>query len=103
MGREEIEVSHLEYGYDKILYVEAKPAGVNNLKMVIHCYKLVSNVDGKLEESSLSCLGIDVQEVILTAPLGCGWKQLPISYLGLPFGGNSELLEFLQFKRKLVS
>ncbi|XP_028051602.1 uncharacterized protein LOC114256191 [Camellia sinensis] len=89
IGAGGVNVSHLQFAYDIILFCKADWVEVTNVKRVLRCFEVVSGLKINYHKSDVSGVGID--EAIVdefASRLNCTIHKLPFKYLGLPLGAN---------------
>ncbi|XP_059625407.1 uncharacterized protein LOC132268594 [Cornus florida] len=85
----QLEISHLLFADDTLVFCEADESQLRYLRCVLVCFQAVSGLRTNVGKSVLVPVG-EVQEVnSLVAVLGCKTSSFPISYLGLPLGVSS--------------
>ena len=95
MGRDRVEVSHLQFADDTLLFMEADHTYFLNLLKILKVFHSFSGLRVNLSKSAL--LGINTEAVLLQdlADLSsCELGDWPIKYLGLPLGGNPRQIDF---------
>ncbi|KAJ9562049.1 hypothetical protein OSB04_007209 [Centaurea solstitialis] len=107
VGKDEVNVSHLQYADGAIFFGEWEIGNFLNLLKILECFHLVSGLKINLRKSKLFGVGVSLDEVQSWASrLGCGSGELLFVYLGLPVGGamgkiNSWQLVIDKMKSKL--
>ena len=89
VGRDKVEVTHLQFADDTLFFMEANPNVFLNYLKLVEVFGSVSGLRVNLTRSTL--LGINTNEEMLqnlASILGCGIGVWLIKYLGLPLGGN---------------
>ena len=89
IGSNGVQLTHLQFADDSILFSEAKEMEVCNIKRVLRCFELISGL--KINYHKSQVCGINVPEESLSSfalKLHCKSKALPLKYLGLPLGAN---------------
>ena len=82
-------ISHLQFADDTILFSSPDACSILNIKKILILFQLTSGLQINFHKSEL--LGVNVSEgklKQLAQILCCRTGQLPLSYLGLPIGGN---------------
>lgn len=84
MGKEDIEVSHIELADDTLLFSEGSRMMIENWKSFLRFYEKASGMTIKMEKSSIVGLNIVEEEVQeMASLLGCKVECLSFCYLGL--------------------
>lgn len=84
-------ISFIQFVDDSLLLLRVDLEGMRNLRCILFILEAVSGLEVNLRKSILSPVG-NVPNVAESATiLGCDLVQLPITYLGLPFGVKSSL------------
>ena len=78
-------VSHLLFVDDTLIFCDAEPFQITNLRAIVARFKEVSGLHINLGKSELVPVG-GVHN--LEDLLGCGQSSLPLKYLGLPLGAK---------------
>nr|GEV86550.1 putative RNA-directed DNA polymerase, eukaryota, reverse transcriptase zinc-binding domain protein [Tanacetum cinerariifolium] len=89
MGANNVMVSHLQYADDTIFFSEWNKENAKSLMCILKCFEEVSGLRVNYNKSKL--YGIGVNEVDLrdmAGWIGCGVRDFPFTYLGLPIGEN---------------
>jgi len=81
-----INVSHLLFADDTLVFYEASPDHLLYLRMLLLSFEAVSGLKINLDKSVLVPVGIVDNMDDLAGILGCGVSSLPLKYLGLPLG-----------------
>ncbi|KAJ9680330.1 hypothetical protein PVL29_019599 [Vitis rotundifolia] len=87
-GRMEMDVSHLLFSDDTIIFCEAKIEYLSSLSWILAWFEAASGLRINLSKSELILVGEveDVEEMVVE--LGCKVGSLPAVYLGLPLGAH---------------
>ncbi|XP_077232692.1 uncharacterized protein LOC143870071 [Tasmannia lanceolata] len=87
IGSENVEVSHLQFADDTLLFCKSKRDQVLNLEASLRCYELITGERSNFQKFRLYALNCPSEEAMdLAKILGCKLDHLPSSYLGLPLG-----------------
>lgn len=89
VGRDEVEVSHIQYADDTLFVVEGSTDNAVALKRLLICFEMVSGLTVNFEKSSV--FGLNLEEGLLEGiadELGCRIGVGAIPYLGLRIGGK---------------
>lgn len=84
VGREDIEVSHLQFADDSSFFGEAKDANLTTLKSVLRCFEWHSGLKINFCKSCLFTMGVKECAMGWAEVLNCRIEEMPFSYLGLP-------------------
>jgi hypothetical protein len=83
---EVINVSHLLFADDTLVFCGASPDHLLYLRMLLLFFEAVSGLKINLDKSVLVVVGIVDNMDDLAGILSCGASSLPLKYLGLPLG-----------------
>ena len=83
---EELEVSHLLYADDTLLFCKDNPDQLACLRWILMWFEALSGLKINLSKSEIFPIGGRENIEVLTAELGCRASSLPTTYLGLPLG-----------------
>lgn len=89
MGRERVEVSHIQYADDTLFMVEGNKENVEALRWLLMNFELVSGLSVNFDKSV--AFGVNIERDRLENMVegwGCRVEKLPIPYLGLKIGGR---------------
>lgn len=95
IGGNSMNVTHLQFIDDTILFLEAKVEYVKEAKCILGCFELASNLKINFHKSCLvkvgktNGVGDDFAEIFR-----CKNATLPITYLGMPLGTNPKSIAF---------
>ncbi|KAJ9671271.1 hypothetical protein PVL29_027318 [Vitis rotundifolia] len=95
VGRDRTRVSMLQFADDTIFFSKASLEHLQNLKFILLVFGQVSGLKINLEKSSIS--GINIGSELLSnlaLVFECRVSDWPLSYLGLPLGGNPKTIGF---------
>ncbi|KAK3217810.1 hypothetical protein Dsin_011780 [Dipteronia sinensis] len=94
-GRGRIHLTHLQFADDTILFIEAKEDFVVNVRRVLRCFEIGSGLKINFHKSGLDTVGkVSISGDRWASLFRCRKASLPFSYLGLPLGGNRNLVRF---------
>ena len=105
---EELEVSHLLYADDTLLFCKDNPDQLACLGWILMLFEALSGLKINLSKSKIFPIEGRENIEVLTAELGCKASSLPMTYLGLPLGaqhksvGIWDLIEE-RFRRRLAT
>ena len=88
-----LEVSHLLYADDTILFVDACPEQVTYLRRVLTCFEAVTGLRVNMNKSEMVPIGEVTNLSYLADILSCRIGSLPMTYLGMPLGSSYKALE----------
>uniref|UniRef100_A0A803P465 Reverse transcriptase domain-containing protein n=1 Tax=Cannabis sativa TaxID=3483 RepID=A0A803P465_CANSA len=94
VGKERVQVSHLQFADDTIFFVENEQS-LHKLLRVVEAFCAISGLKINLSKSQL--LGICMDEEIvsrLARRIGCEVGSWPLQYLGMPLGGSPRKWSF---------
>lgn len=95
LGHDELEVTHLQFADDKLLFIPKNSEMVINYRRILQCFSLMSELTINYTKSSLVSWGVNEDWIHeMSMELGCTHQKLPINYLGIPLGENPRLLKF---------
>jgi hypothetical protein len=83
-----INVSHLLFIDDILVFSEANPDHLCYLRVLLVCFEAVSSLKVNLAKSPLVPNGNVDNVVELASILSCGTSFLPLKYLGMPLGAR---------------
>ncbi|XP_016170819.1 uncharacterized protein LOC107613365 [Arachis ipaensis] len=93
VGRDSIELSHLQFADDTILFCRPKEETIKNYQRLLRCFELMSELNINFDKSSLILVNCDEQWVQhMCRLLGCKGGS-PVKYLGIPLGANPRLVK----------
>ena len=91
-GGVEMNVSHLLFADDTIIFCKARKDHLTHLGWILAWFEAASRLRINIAKSELIPIGeIDNIEV-MAVELGCRVRSLPIKYLGLPLGARHKAL-----------
>ena len=85
---EELEVSHLLFAYDTLLFCKDNPDQLACLGWILMWVEALSGLKINLSKSEIFPIGGGENIEVLTAELGCKAGSLPTTYLGSPLGAT---------------
>ncbi|XP_015941167.1 uncharacterized protein LOC107466677 [Arachis duranensis] len=92
--RDSIELSHLQFADDTILFCPPDEETIRNYQRLLRCFELMSGLTINFEKSNLipaSCERMWVQRMCRL--LGCKEASLPVRYLDIFLGANPRLVK----------
>ena len=88
--QEEMEVSHLLFADDTVIFCESNVEQIQNLRCLLLCFEAVSGLMINLSKSDIIPMG-EIDDVEgLARIFGCKVASLPITYLGIPLGAHDK-------------
>ena len=91
-GRMEMDVSHLLFSDDTIIFCEARKEYLTSLSWILAWFEAASGLRINLAKSELIPIR-EVEEIEeMTMELGCKVRTLPSVYLGLPLGAHHKAI-----------
>ncbi|XP_057755576.1 uncharacterized protein LOC130974738 [Arachis stenosperma] len=94
VGKNNIELSHLQFANDTILFFPQEEETVKNYKRLLWCFELMSKLNINFDKSSLipvNCKQEWFQRMCKV--LGCKEASLPVKYLGISLRANLILVK----------
>ena len=89
VGKDNIMISHLQFADDTIFFIDSEGPSFNNMMTLLGLFCEASGLKINMAKSTLLGMGVDDQVTTSRAErVGCGVGLWPISYLGMPLGGN---------------
>ena len=89
IGNNQVQLSHLQFADDSLLFCEAEFSEVLTLKRILRCFEVVSGLKINYHKSVICGVGIPGNTLEEFAHLlNCKTHSLPLKYLGLPLGAN---------------
>ncbi|KAL0534746.1 hypothetical protein IC582_029046 [Cucumis melo] len=82
-------ISHILFAYDILLFIEDNDCFLNNLRMALSLFERASGLKINLLKSALVPVNVSLNRAKECASFwGISCHSLPLSYLGVPLGGN---------------
>ena len=89
VGKDNILISHLQFADDTIFFIDSEGPSFNNMMTLLGLFCEASGLKINMAKSILLGLGVSDQVITSRAEMvGCEVGTWPISYLGMPLGGN---------------
>lgn len=87
VGNNRIELTHLQFANDTLLFIPYNTDVVRNYRRLLDCFGLMTGLEVNYSKSSFVSWGVNSNWVRdMGSILGCKVENLPISYLGMPLG-----------------
>ncbi|XP_016172338.1 uncharacterized protein LOC107614708 [Arachis ipaensis] len=94
VGQDHIELSHLQFTDDTILFYPPEEETIRNYKRLLRCFKLMSGLSINFENSSFIPVNCEQRWTKqMCQLLGCKEASLPVRYLGISLGANPRLVK----------
>ena len=94
VGRNNVEISILQYADDTIFFGEASMENVKAIKVILRSFELVSGLKINFAKSSFGAIGKSEQwKKVAAKYLNCRLLSIPFIYLGIPIGTNPSRCE----------
>ncbi|XP_016173488.1 uncharacterized protein LOC107615992 [Arachis ipaensis] len=94
VGRDSVELSHLQFADDTILFCPPEDETMKYYKRLLRWFELMSGLSINFEKSSLIPINCEEQRVRSMCRMwGCKEDALPVKYLGVPLGANPRLVK----------
>ncbi|KAF5449264.1 hypothetical protein F2P56_029728 [Juglans regia] len=88
VGNSILNISHLLYANDTLIFCGAHLGQVQDLRALLLCFVVVSGLSINLAKSEIVPVGVALDVEILATTLGCKISSLPMKYLGLLLGAS---------------
>ena len=89
IGKNKVNLTHLQFADDTILFCPAKVKTLKNYKRILDCFGLMSDLSINYDKLAIISLNCKEEKVArLHASLSCLVASLPIRYLGIQLGAN---------------
>jgi len=95
IGREEVELSILQFADDTFFLCEELHSNVVTMKAILRGFEIASSLKINFHKSKI--VGVNVDRNVLASyakTLNCAQMGVPFKYLGLEVGGNSRKVKF---------
>ncbi|XP_015972101.1 uncharacterized protein LOC107495467 [Arachis duranensis] len=94
VGRDKIELSHLQFADDTILFYPQEEETVRNYNRLLRCFEMMFSLSINFEKSNLIPVNC-IQEWVsrMCQLLGCQEATLPVRCLGISLGANPRLVK----------
>lgn len=101
VGRDKLEVSHLQYVDDTIFAVKGSLVNAIAIKRLLILFEVISRLKANFEKSCVFAVNVENEVLMEMANiLGCKVGVWPILYLGLSVGGRSNTVTGLRHGRE---
>ncbi|XP_028074331.1 uncharacterized protein LOC114276709 [Camellia sinensis] len=89
VGANGLNISHLQFADDTVLFCEAEGSQILAIKRILRCFEVISGLRINFSKSVVCGVGVAEVEVDEFArKLNCLSTKLPLKYLGLPLGAS---------------
>lgn len=89
VGREKVEISHIQYAVDTIFAVEGSEENAAGVRWLLKCFEVVSGLPVNFDKSYMYGINLEREKMEELAMVwGCRVRDLPIPYLGIKVGGR---------------
>ena len=104
VGKDKVEVSHLQFADDTLLFMEANCNYFLNYLTILEVFSSISGLRVNLRKSIILGINTDIDLLNYMSTIsGCEIGVWPIRYLGLPLGGNPCKVDFWEPMVKKVA
>ncbi|XP_016168363.1 uncharacterized protein LOC107610897 [Arachis ipaensis] len=94
VGGDHIELSHLQFADDTILFCQPETETIFNYKRLLWCFELMSGLSINFNKSNLISVNCEQGWIDHACRLlGCQQAALPVRYLGISLGANPRLVK----------
>ncbi|XP_057723574.1 uncharacterized protein LOC130939490 [Arachis stenosperma] len=94
VGRDNIELSHLQFADDTILFCPPEEETLRNYQRLLRCFEMMSGLSINFEKSNLIPVNCSSEWANrMCQLLGCQEAALPVRYLGISLGANPRLVK----------
>ncbi|XP_016165230.1 uncharacterized protein LOC107607841 [Arachis ipaensis] len=94
VGRDNVELSHLQFDDDTILFCPLEEETVRNYKRLLRCFEVMSGLSINFDKSSLIPVNCSQEWASqMCRLLGCQAANLPVKYLEINLGANPRLVK----------
>ncbi|XP_026396127.1 uncharacterized protein LOC113290761 [Papaver somniferum] len=102
-----IQVSHLQYADDTLVFLDGKEKGAENLVLVLQIFESITGLRVNFNKSSVISIGADHKIEDIARILNCKIEKLPLKFLGLAVGANARCVDIWdvvieKFQKKLA-
>ncbi|XP_016164591.1 uncharacterized protein LOC107607123 [Arachis ipaensis] len=89
VGKDNIDLSHLQFAYDTILFCPPEEETIRNYVRLLRCFEVISGLSINFDKSSLIPINCEqLWTYNMCNLLGCKEANLPVRYLGISLGEN---------------
>ncbi|XP_050935261.1 uncharacterized protein LOC127143981 [Cucumis melo] len=90
-----LNLTHILFADDILIFVEDKEDYVSNLKMILHLFESASDLNINLSKSTIFPINVPTDRAnSIVDSWGISKGQLPTTYLGMPLGGKPSSSNF---------
>ena len=94
VGRDHIELLHLQFADDTVLFCPPEEETIKNYKRLLRCFELMSGLSINFDKSNLISVNCEQGWIDQACGLlGCQQASLPVRYLGVSLGANPRLVK----------
>ncbi|GAB2298359.1 hypothetical protein Dimus_038529 [Dionaea muscipula] len=94
LGSGDLRLTHLQFADDTILFCADDMIEIQNVKMILKCFELMSGLRVNFHKSVVCGLGVSKEKTSALADVfNCQVQPLPFKYLGIPLGANPRLVK----------
>ena len=80
-----IEITHLQFAYDTIIFLQQNEESINNCQRILQCFQLTSGLKINMQKNFIYARGVEEERIASWASIfGCSVGSFPFSYLGAP-------------------
>ena len=95
IARYELLISHPQFADDTLIFCETNTESLWNVNRTMLCFPAISGLAVNYHKSGLVMIGVDQAEACeMALPIGFKLVNLPITYLGIPLGGNVKKISY---------
>ena len=89
VGKDNVNITHLQYADDKVIFSPAKEENIQNIYHILNCFVVMSGLYINYNKTALIAVCCHQNWAMEMADsLQCKLAKLSISYLGIPLGAN---------------
>jgi len=88
IGKKSVKVNMLQYVDDTLFFYKANIKSVFNIKVILNCFELTSDLKVNFFKSRLGRVGVDHTEILCFVTIrNCEVMRIAFKYLGMPVEG----------------